>query len=106
METINVVEAKKNFSDLMSRVAYGGQQLIIERHNKPMMVWISVEEYQRLQGAEMVAVDLKEKRLAALEQANRLRSMIHARRNGELLTDSADLLYQMRDEQVKRYDLR
>lgn len=80
-----------------------------EYHNKPMMVWSNVEEYQRMQGAERAAVDLaalKKKRLAALEQANRLRSMIRARRNGELLPDSADSLYQMRDDQVNRYDLR
>jgi antitoxin (DNA-binding transcriptional repressor) of toxin-antitoxin stability system len=36
-ETINVVEAKKNFSDLMSRVAYAGERLVVERHGKPMM---------------------------------------------------------------------
>lgn len=80
-----------------------------EHHNKPTMVWSSIEEYQRLQGAERTAVDLaalKNKRLAALEQANRLRSMIRARRNGELLPDSADSLYKMRDDQVKRHDLR
>ena len=82
---------------------------MIEYQNKPTMVWSSVEEYQRLQCAERTAVDLaalKKKRLAALEQANRLRSMIRARRNGELLPDSADSLYQMRDDQVNRYDLR
>ena len=78
---------------------------MIEYHNKPMMAWSNVEEYQRLQSAERAVVALKTKRLAALEQANRLRSMIRARRNGEFLPDSTDSLYQMRDEQVKCYDL-
>ena len=78
---------------------------MIEYHNKPMMAWSNVEEYQRLQSAERAVVALKTKRLPALEQASRLRSMIRARRNGEFLPDSTDSLYQMRDEQVKCYDL-
>lgn len=104
METVNVVEAKKNFSDLMARVAYGGQQLVVERHGKPMMVWISLEEYERLQHDRKSKEQVRLERLAALERANQLRAMIRARRNGEPLSDSAELIEQMREEQVKRYD--
>jgi len=42
VEAVNVVEARKNFSDLMLRVAYGKQRIIVERHGKPMMALVSL----------------------------------------------------------------
>ena len=101
---VNVVEAKKNFSDLMARVAYGGQRLIIERHGKPMMAWVNMADYARLQQSEQDSQQVIAARLATLEQANRLRAMIRERRNGEPLSDSVDLIDQMRKEQMRRYD--
>lgn len=104
METVNVVEAKKNFSDLMARVAYGGQQLVVERHGKPMMVWISLEEYERLQHGKDNAERVRADRLAALEKATALRKQLLAERNGVPFSDSTELIYQMREEQMKHYD--
>jgi len=44
METMNVVEARKSFSDVMARVAYTGQRVVIERKGRPMMALISIED--------------------------------------------------------------
>lgn len=33
---VNVAEAKKRFSDLLGRVAYGGETVIITRRGRPM----------------------------------------------------------------------
>jgi len=33
---MNVAEAKKRFSDLLGRVAYGGETILITRRGKPM----------------------------------------------------------------------
>lgn len=36
MTSLNVAEAKKRFSDLLSRVAYKGESVLITRRGKPM----------------------------------------------------------------------
>ncbi len=36
MTSLNVAEAKKRFSDLLGRVAYGGETILITRRGKPM----------------------------------------------------------------------
>ena len=36
MTSLNVAEAKKQFSDLLGRVAYGGETIVITRRGKPM----------------------------------------------------------------------
>jgi len=35
-KTINVAEAKKHLSELLGRVAYGGEQIVITKRGKPM----------------------------------------------------------------------
>ena len=36
MRTLNVAEAKKQFSELLGRVAYAGEAILITRRGKPM----------------------------------------------------------------------
>ena len=38
-ESVNVAEAKKRFSDLLGRVAYGGETVLITRRGRPM-AWL------------------------------------------------------------------
>ncbi|MGC8493970.1 MAG: type II toxin-antitoxin system Phd/YefM family antitoxin [Syntrophobacteraceae bacterium] len=35
-ETVNVAEAKKRLSELIGRVAFGGEQIVITKRGKPM----------------------------------------------------------------------
>ena len=49
-ETINIADAKKHFSDLLGRVAYGKEQIIITKRGKPM--------------ARLVPTDINDKHLA------------------------------------------
>ena len=35
-ESVNVAEAKKRLSDLLGRVAYGGETVLITRRGRPM----------------------------------------------------------------------
>jgi prevent-host-death family protein len=37
-KTISVAEAKKHLSELLGRVAYGGEQIVITKRGKPMAV--------------------------------------------------------------------
>lgn len=43
-ETINVAEAKKHFSDLLSQVAYGKKQILITKRGKPMARLVPADE--------------------------------------------------------------
>jgi prevent-host-death family protein len=41
-------EARNHFADLLGRVGYGGQAVIVERSGMPLVAMIPVEMYQRL----------------------------------------------------------
>lgn len=97
MDTINVVEAKKNFSDLMGRVAYGGQRLVIERHGKSMIAWISIEDLRRLEALENNTDAIHAKRDAALKLADSARQRVREERKGLPLLDSTEVLYALRE---------
>ena len=46
---INVAEAKKRLSELLGRVAYGGEQIVITKRGKPMARLVpAVEESEHL----------------------------------------------------------
>ncbi len=40
-------EARNDFSDLIGRVHYGGDTVILERNGKPMVAMVPVEFYER-----------------------------------------------------------
>jgi len=42
----NVAEAKKHFSDILGRVAYGNETIIITRRGKPMAKLIPVDRVE------------------------------------------------------------
>ena len=69
METMNVVEARRNFSEVMARVAYQRQRVVIERKGRPMMALISVEDLRRLEALERDAGDARTRQAAALAAA-------------------------------------
>lgn len=50
--TINVVEAKNKFSELLGKVAYGKGRFIVERKGKPMVAVVSMEDLKKLEEME------------------------------------------------------
>lgn len=46
LTTCNVAEAKKHFSDLLGRVAYRGEEVVITRRGKPMARLVPMAEQQ------------------------------------------------------------
>ena len=97
MRTINVVEARKYFSDLMAQVAYRGDRLVVERRGKPMMAWISMEDLLRLEELDQAGSSRRERREAALAQAAAARQAMRDERHGRPLPDSADVLDSLRE---------
>jgi prevent-host-death family protein len=47
MKAVSVADAKREFSDLLGRVAYGGETVLITRRGKPMAKLVPVEREER-----------------------------------------------------------
>ncbi len=45
----SIAEMRNNTADIINRVAYGGERVILERRGKPVAVIIPVEEYEFLE---------------------------------------------------------
>jgi prevent-host-death family protein len=96
METLNVAEARKQFSELVARVAYTGERVIIERRGKPMMALVSMADLKRLEELADDQEAIRRQRMAALERAAALRQEM--KQAGIFLSDSAELINQLREE--------
>ena len=49
---VPVAEAKAKLSELMARVAHGGERIVIARHGKAMVALVSLEDLGRIESAE------------------------------------------------------
>lgn len=99
MHTVSAAEARKRFSDLMARVTYAGERIVIESRGRPMMAWISVRDLQRLTELEKEGEPARARR-AALALAAACRERIRRERNHVPLPDSAEVLARVRQERT------
>lgn len=60
---IGVAEAKRRFSELMSRTLYKGERFLIERKGKPVAALVSIEDLKKIE--EIAAKEEKKGLLAA-----------------------------------------
>jgi prevent-host-death family protein len=49
---IPVTQARDELADLVSRVAYGHERIVLTRHSKPVACLVSPEDLARLEAAE------------------------------------------------------
>jgi prevent-host-death family protein len=104
METVSVVEARRMLSELLGRVAYAKERVVVERKGRPMAALVSMEDLRRLESLEQDAGAVRARRQAALALADASRERIRLERNGQVLPDSAELLTVLREERVREYD--
>lgn len=52
MKRYSMAETRKNLTDIVSRVAYGGERIKIRRRNKDLAVVISIEDAELLEYLE------------------------------------------------------
>ena len=52
MSVVSATEARANFQDLINRAEYGRERILIERHGKPAVAMISIEDLKRLEAME------------------------------------------------------
>jgi prevent-host-death family protein len=49
---VPVTQARAEFADLVNRVVYGGERVVVTRHGKPLVALVSAADLDLLQGAE------------------------------------------------------
>jgi prevent-host-death family protein len=50
--TVSIVQLKRDISELINRVAYRGEHIVLTSRGKPKAVLIGLEEYQRFKETE------------------------------------------------------
>ena len=79
--SVPIGRVKRDISDLVNRVAYGGERIVLTSRDKPKAALVSIDDYERLQQEE------ENKRLVQwqrwLIQADELVDEMLSRRGGE-----------------------
>lgn len=79
--TVSIGKVKRDISELVNRVAYGGERIVLTSRGKPKAVLVNVEDYRRLQAQEQSnALQQWDEWMA---QARQLSAEILARRQGQ-----------------------
>ncbi|MEU8706936.1 type II toxin-antitoxin system Phd/YefM family antitoxin [Streptomyces sp. NPDC048565] len=52
---IPVTQARAELAELINRVVYGGERVVVTRHGKPLVALVSAADLQRLEGEESAA---------------------------------------------------
>ncbi|TAE61728.1 MAG: type II toxin-antitoxin system Phd/YefM family antitoxin [Nostocales cyanobacterium] len=52
MSVISASEARANFPDIINRAEYRGERILIQRHGKPAVAIISIEDLKLLEAIE------------------------------------------------------
>lgn len=97
----SIGQIKRDISELVNRVAYGGERIVLTSRGKPKAVLISLEDYEILEAAQQ---ETNQKEWESwLAQCGQLRDEILARRGGEPIDE--DTLWQaVKAEQEERID--
>ncbi|MCZ7461651.1 type II toxin-antitoxin system Phd/YefM family antitoxin [Streptomyces sp. WMMC940] len=52
---IPVTQARAELAELINRVVYGGERVVVTRHGKPLVALVSAADLERLEAAERAA---------------------------------------------------
>ncbi len=52
MMEVGVHEIRANLAEVINRVAYGGERIILERRSKPMLALVSMEDLELIEELE------------------------------------------------------
>ncbi len=65
--SISTVDARKKFADIINKVAYGDNSIILTRHGEDVAAIVSMEELHFLQQLEDT-IDIEDAKMAIAEQ--------------------------------------
>jgi prevent-host-death family protein len=52
MEVLSISEAREGLAELVNRVAYRGERVVLRRHGKPVAALVSADDLERLAALE------------------------------------------------------
>lgn len=87
---VSIGRVKRDISELVNRVAYGGERIVLTSRGKPKAVLVSVQDYETL---KQLTTEVRQAGWAAWQQANEsLTNQILTRRQGKPI--NVDQLWQ------------
>ncbi|HVC33639.1 MAG TPA: type II toxin-antitoxin system Phd/YefM family antitoxin [Chloroflexota bacterium] len=98
---VSIGQVKRDISELVNRVAYGDERVVLTSRGKPKAALVSIEDYRRLQQEE---VEARLRRWEAWKAENdKLTADILARREGRYV-DVDEILRANREDLESRDD--
>ena len=79
-ERVSIGQVKRDISELVNRVAFGGQRIILTSRGKPKAALVSIEDYQKLEKEQPPRLT---QQLAWMHQTRELSTTILMRRGGK-----------------------
>ena len=98
---VSIGQVKRDISELVNRVAYGDERIVLTSRGKPKAVLISLKDYSRLKAVEEdVRITYREKWLTDTHAlANQIRES-----HGNQMIDLDSILEKDQDERNQRYE--
>ena len=97
---VSMGRVKRDISDLVNRVAYGGERIVLTSRGKPKAAIVSMDDYRHLERENAAEAQVRWK--AWLEENRRLATDILARRQGRPL--DVDTLWQAARAELEERD--
>ena len=97
---INIGRVKRDISELVNRVAYGGERIVLTSRGKPKAAIVSLEDYNRL--IQLSGENNLARWQAWVTDSDRLANEILTRRQGEPL--DVDSLWQAARAEMEAQD--
>ena len=91
---VNIRKARQNFSDIINRVSYKGERVVLMSRNKPKALIVGIKETELLEDEPVK----KARRLMQLEQIRKIRQRLASKR---VKSDLAVELRRLRESRLE-----
>lgn len=71
---IPVTQARAELADLINRVVYGGERVVVTRHGKPLVALVSADDLRRLDETPELAEPAEEQVISAVSTVREVAS--------------------------------
>ncbi|MFJ8000386.1 type II toxin-antitoxin system Phd/YefM family antitoxin [Streptomyces sp. NPDC096310] len=71
---IPVTQARAELADLINRVVYGGERVVVTRHGKPLVALVSAADLERLESGPQEAEETEERVISSVSAIRPLSS--------------------------------
>ncbi|MFI6805352.1 type II toxin-antitoxin system Phd/YefM family antitoxin [Streptomyces luteogriseus] len=71
---IPVTQARAELADLINRVVYGGERVVVTRHGKPLVALVSADDLRRLEETQELAEAAEEQVVSAVSTVREVAS--------------------------------